>query len=469
MSKSTRASAPDPLELEAEQATRRKLRIDPPHAERPFLRRPLAWTDYVQPSVAASPLAATLPPAAGVWSACVTTDGTAAEPCLISRSANTQPVLRILRCDRDVRTGVRRQRFYPQQWRRLQQPVFERLVRAHGHSLQWIGWERSLPRLYLPASVLTRVVLDLLQLTLRRLEPSDLPEQTMFLRAGSQSSHMQALVLVLEHPRLELSPAVMQYLNAPLAQPAFAVQDPPDAEEVVRVRQLLQPIGGTISASRSREGGTQFRLSIPADDRMTLVRAWLEQVAHHPMPIRTSAQAERSFVVTPSEHDLNVYQSQVKLFVVGRSRPETIGELQSADAKLQALSGSGDLVYRAARGRWLWLSMHSDLPALDSSAGWQSQLISQWNCLVESALLTEQQIGAFHSLARAIVAKMDFVLGRREPPLDVLVAPPPRSRHVRVDRPAVHRLAGPSEQPARVSLGVGATSSIGRRRWRYPI
>lgn len=500
MSNATRASAPGPQQVDAGGRAGRTLRIDPPHRERFALRGPLAWTDYVQPQSATSLAAtslqdatalpdATLPPAASVSVHCTTACSaaavaTAAEPCHVSRSFNAQPVLRRLQCDRDVRTGVRRQRFYPEQWRRLQQPAIERLVKAHGQSLSWIGWERSLPLLYLPAGNLSRVIHDLLQVTLRRTKPAGALDRSMCLRVGSQIGVTRSLVLVLEHPRLELSADLMQYINAPISCSGFARPEPPDADELVRVHSLLKALGGSISASRSRDGGTQFRVSVPADDRMTLIKAWLEQAAHN--TTARGAAARAGYAAPREEHDHApvIYQSQFSLFVIGRRDASSFAELSSIDARLQSMSGSGDFVYRAAHSRWLWLTACRDLPELNESEGWLAQRVQQWNCLVEEPLLTERQTATFHGLARAIVAQFDQLLGRRVPPLDMLAAPPPRSRHLRVDRPAavgpwaVHhslarlsaaRLAAPSQQSAHASLRPTATPSTGQRRWRYPI
>ena len=205
-----------------------------------------------------------------------------------------------------------------------------------------------------------------------------------------------------------------------------------------------------------------------------MVRAWLEQAAQHAVPAGSHAPQSYLTLAEGPRSASPIYQSQIRMFVVGRRHAESLASLSRSDTVLQALSGSGDFVYRAARSRWLWLTTHSELPALEPSEDWQAQLVSCWNCLVQTALLTEQQTAAFHGLSRAIVGKMDQVLGRRVPPLDTLAASPPRTRHVRIDRAAVSMPPRPSQLPprvaasARVSLG-SATPSMRRRRWRYPI
>jgi hypothetical protein len=373
--------------------------------------------------------------------------------------------------DRDHRTGLHRQRFYPEQWRRLQQPVIERLVAAHGQRLRWIGWERSLPKLYLPAAELTRVLLDLLQVTLRQAPASDAGDAEMSLRVAWQVGVTQALVLVLEHPQFELPSAVLQQLSAPTGLRAGSAHELLDAGELVRVRGVLRAIGGTITASRGARGGTQFRLSVPVDDRTTLVRAWLEQAAQGAIPIEACLPSAglTMALAGQAERSRALYQSQVSLYAVGRRQAETLTALSRTDARLQSLASSGDFVYRAARSRWLWLTTHSGLPQLEPHDAWQTQLISRWNCLAQPTLLTEQQTAAFHGLARAIVSQMDQVLGRRVPPLDMLLAPPARPRRLRVDPPAASLSRRPSQRPAHISLGVAATPSMRRRRWRYPI
>ncbi|MGN6545975.1 MAG: hypothetical protein ACTHK7_13055 [Aureliella sp.] len=475
MSNPTRAGAPETGGAPAG----RMLRFDRAHRGRRQPGEPLTWTAYVQPHSADLSLAATLPPAVSALAQCVSAycaapDGAAADPCYVSRSVSPQPVLQTLQRDRDVPTGVRRQRFYPEQWRRLQQPAIERLLKAHGQSLQWIGWERSLPQLYLPVGHLTRVILDLLHMALRMTEPAGALAQPMRLRVGSQIGAARAVVLVLEHPRLELSPQLMQYASAPVLHRSAVAPAPRDAEELARVRTLLGAIGGSLTASRSRNGGTEFRVSLPADDRMTLVKSWLERAAHEAIASGPVANEEREALAAEQAQAPIVYQAQLSLFILGRRQAETIAELDRADARLQSRAGSGDFVYRAARGRWLWLSMYGDLPELGEGEACQSQRISRWSFLAGATLLSEQQSVALHSLARAVVSKMDSVLGPRVPPLDVLTAPPSRLRHLRVDRPSAagrlpHHRGGAARQSARPSLHAGSTPSTGQRRWRYPI
>lgn len=475
MSNPTQAGAPDTGGAPAG----RMLRFDRAHRGRREPGEPLTWTAYVQPHGADLSLAATLPPAVSALAQCVSAycaapDGAAAEPYYVSRSVSPQPVLQTLQRDRDVPSGVRRQRFYPEQWRRLQQPAIERLLKAHGQSLQWIGWERSLPQLYLPAGHVTRAIFDLLQLALRKTEPAGALERSMSLRVGSQIGAARALVLVLEHPRLELSPQLLQYASAPLLNRAAVAPAPRDGEELARVRTLLRAIGGSLTASRSRDGGTEFRVSLPADDRMTLVKSWLERAAHEAIASGPSADEESATLEAQQAQAPVVYQAQLSLFILGRRDAETITELNRDDARLQSRAGSGDFVYRAARSRWLWLSMYGDLPELGEREAWQSQRISRWSFLTGATLRSEQQSVALQSLARAVVSKMDSVLGRRVPPLDVLTAPPSRSRHLRVDRPSAagrlpHHRAGAARQSARASLHAGSTPSTVQRRWRYPI
>ncbi len=54
-----------------------------------------------------------------------------------------------------------RRRFYPLQWLRGIQPLLNSLAIQHGVNLAWLGWDRSLPRLYLDANHLSRAVLNL--------------------------------------------------------------------------------------------------------------------------------------------------------------------------------------------------------------------------------------------------------------------------------------------------------------------
>lgn len=457
-------------------------RVDTSHASgTPTV--PLCWTEYVQ-AFAASPTRVDNPtrvatPIAGPATVATRSNtivsprtnrlsrgsfvkaaDTAAE--LPGGSRIKTDVSPAVPCDRALQTGMHRQRFYPEQWRRQQQKAIERLVAAHGERIQWVGWDRSLPQLYIPAGQLTRVMLDLIRYSLREAGSARAGELSLCLRVGWQSGVTQALVVVFEHPQLELPADLQAYINAPLLPWPRPVPAPANAKEFMLVRAMLKELGASITASRAKGGGTQFRIAVPVDDRTTLVRAWLERTAHAIQSTGSQALGIRS----PQPR---FWQARVKLFAVGRANSETVEALNEADALLQGKASVGDFVYRAARGRWLWLTTHSELPTFDSPAQWRSQLFRSWDCMVETTLIGEQHTAAFHGLARSIVAAMDTALGGRVPPLDSLSVSTPKSGRLRFDQGSAPVLRRSAQRSARVSLGESTALPLGTRRWRYPI
>ncbi|MCA9160701.1 MAG: hypothetical protein KDA72_20360, partial [Planctomycetales bacterium] len=64
-----------------------------------------------------------------------------------------------------------RRRFYPIQWLRGIQPLLNSLAIQHGVKLAWVGWDRSLPRLYLDANHLSRAVLNLVSNAIQASRP----------------------------------------------------------------------------------------------------------------------------------------------------------------------------------------------------------------------------------------------------------------------------------------------------------
>lgn len=360
--------------------------------------------------------------------------------------------------------SARRRRFYPAQWRRVAAPTISRLVEAHGESLEWIGWDRSLPRLYLSVEQLTRAVVDLLQAILDKTDhsrggrsaesASSAPAGpgTIRMRATWQSGATQALVIAIEHPHLPPSRSLVAATNGPLSD-SFANFDCASHEDLVRVRSAVDALGGSLEARPAHTGGTVFRLSVPVDDCSALVRAWLDQISRS-----GSLAARRS------------------LFIIGRRQRETLEQLDAVDARLQQLAGRGALVYRAARGRWLWLTTVDSLPGELVSDAWHQQLVGRWSPAnserqFHTSGAQRQTTVATADLVRAILARMDFVLGRRVPPLDSLDAPRARSAQRRIDRGVA---STPLDRARRPLPHLARKTSVEAplahaRRWRYPI
>ena len=171
-------------------------------------------------------------------------------------------------------------------------------------------------------------------------------------------------------------------------------------------------------------------------------------------------------------------------------QPEGLAALNASDARMHALASNGEMIYRAARGRWLWLTSAGPLPAALLGDAWQTQLVGRWNCPPAAAAYGDTNRTAAHqgaaeyvardsaarlSVARAIATRMETVLGRRVPPIDNLDLVSTRSRRLRVDRAAelnsAHNLARPMPAAAVGHLNAKppAPALAKQQRWRYPI
>lgn len=429
----------------------KNVRPDTPHLATPAPLGLLSWTAYVPTPEQCSWL--------DVLRASQTARGIA-KPAQRPITTSEQPPTARSASARgsDTPLGVHRQRFYPDQWRRAVQPRLDNLLKQHDQQLQWIGWDRSLPRLYLSVDHLNRTLLDLVQGVVQRVVPRGKRDAAMSLRVAWQSGATQSLVMVLEHPQLELSPLAIAAINAPLELlTSNSEHGPPESsQEFLRVRRLVASLGGSLSASECRGGGSLFRISLPIDERLTLVRAWLEQ----------ASRAYKSSMPTVAT---TIETMPVSLFIVGRRQMESISALNAADARLQSLAGSADFVYRVGRGRWLWLTSNADLPGFVKSQAWQSQLVRRWRCQARSGRPGEQESAARIGVAQAIAADINRLMGQRVPPLDLLTSSGARARRVRIDATKAVDAVRPRDRSRHVSAAALSSELNRQRRWRYPI
>lgn len=167
---------------------------------------------------------------------------------------------------------------------------------------------------------------------------------------------------------------------------------------------------------------------------------------------------------------------RLSLYAVGRHSAESSSSLNAADIRLQSLASQQDLVYRAARSRWLWLTLYEELPAFIQRNEWQSQLVCSWNCPVSALFSPDSKIARPTALSVAIVSNMERILGNRVPPLDALPSMQTHTRRLRVDRPPTN-IDGQTKRPIHAShfqlrpkpaVADSATPANGAR-WRYPI
>lgn len=483
MSINTRVSAPVHSYSEAEfrsqclawnESPSKYHRTDAAHPDGSATRPETSWTICVTPALTISQGQLPSPDLSAAHSHILSTDRASqpARPMQGVPHVRFAPVGLRLAGNAVVRQRTRRVRFYPAQWQRAAQPTIDRLLRADGQQLQWVGWDRSLPRLYLSADQLTRVVLDLLSMILRNTGDNRSRSQPMSMRVSWQTGGAQALVLDFDHPGLAPSKEMMPPAGrAPFIQNDTNAMDRQGQAELARIATLARELGGSLMVSLGQASGTLFRLSLPVDDRVSLVQSWLAQLDESLSSV-SSAPDQRQTAPATSR--------QIHLFAIGRKSAERRAALAAVDARLHGLAASSSskntssMVYRVANSRWLWLTTASQLPEELQSAAWQSHLIDRWYHATGIDSSSALQAAARLSVARAIAARMDLAIGIRVPPTDSLKLVPTRSHRLRIDRvaqrPAPRAVAGQtSEMLGAQHTARSAASQARQRRWRYPI
>lgn len=352
-----------------------------------------------------------------------------------------------------------RQRFFPAQWRRQAGAQLEKRAEQHGLSIQWLGWQRSLPRLYLPASLLTATLVDAVDRMgglVNDVDSSRKSDVPLRLSTGWRVGTQQCFELKLYHPQAELEATAVASANAsglnslPLAEGPLA-----------RIQRHAWQLGGRLSASLPTGGGTELRLELPVDHPDSMVPAWLAgqlQRRWKPARVRTMPAAV------------------INLFVIGRRRAETSHRLQAADVRLQSLSRDCDLVVRAGYGRWLWLTAAHDLPGFVKDDAWMFAHLHAWRYEARRPEVNDARCGqalAAERLAGDIARAMQRAIGMHVPPLDRLTIAEPTvvpqavrvstSQQRRVDSPRF-----PASQP-HVPSALPKRETASPARWRYPI
>jgi nitrogen-specific signal transduction histidine kinase len=307
--------------------------------------------------------------------------------------------------------GTMRKRFYPHQLRGVVEPVVNELANQRNVELDWVGWDRSLPRLYLDPNQLGRILLNLISNAIAASPRGS----RLSLRIAWQTNVTQRLVIAVEDEGRGLSASLLRFVNS-----AQAVQAPADAGIGLKtVKSLIGAIGGAISAQVGQLGGTLFRVTVPVDNRLSLVRGWL---------IQQSQAAERGAKTTLNNIQLHLLRSAGL-------------ETTVVDQWLQQSAAPEDFVYRVSEDRWLWLSIGSQAGSVGGqtsggataalnkySALVQAQqgqlnchLAAEWlNIELQSLHSTSNQRNLLPHLATAIADKFAALAGNRIPPINEL-------------------------------------------------
>ncbi|MEM7479131.1 MAG: sensor histidine kinase [Planctomycetota bacterium] len=221
-----------------------------------------------------------------------------------------------------------RKRFYPQQWQALMQPLLNSIAKDHNVRLLWIGWERSLPRMYLDVNHLSRAVLNLVT---NAIQASSAGGQIV-LRIQHQAKNNSRIEIQVEDRGRGLPEELLQLVNSSGAmRSATKGQMASPGIGLSTSRALVASLGGSLSAKNVSPQGTKFSLTIPVDDLRVGIRSWILR------------QSERQAGGVCAAYGIRI-------------GPQV--NAQQIDQKLQLLSSSREMAYRIGSDRWLYFSTH---------------------------------------------------------------------------------------------------------------
>lgn len=226
---------------------------------------------------------------------------------------------------------VIRNRFYPLQLLELIRPLMNSVADSHRVTLEWIGWDRSLPRLYLDPNQLSRILLNLIT---NAIEASQTGDKVTIRASWKQGAAPKFSISIEDHgPGLDRSRR--EAINA---QSAGHLDSSLPGIGLRVAKSLVHAQGGSISVRPDPRLGTRIQIELPIDDPATLIRSWL---------LTNAASASSSSTRT---RDLRVTVHALR--VRGLSS-------RFVDTYLQRTAGPSDLVIRVAKHRWLWICLTS--------------------------------------------------------------------------------------------------------------
>jgi signal transduction histidine kinase len=230
---------------------------------------------------------------------------------------------------RERRNGGVRRRFYPHQWRNSVEPLLQDIAQRHTVKLNWVGWDRSLPKLYLDSNRLSRIVLNLVT---NAMEASHIDGEVT-IRVGWQVDTTPSLTLSIEDTGIGLDQQLIQEINStesPTAPSNFTHGLRRPGLGLRTAKLLARSMGVSLTATIGTTGGSLLRLTLPVDNPPLLIRNWLNA-----QPLMNEANP-----CTVTMH--SIVASQTAAF---------------ADQQLQQAASSDEFVYRVSIDRWLWLSV----------------------------------------------------------------------------------------------------------------
>ncbi len=327
-------------------------------------------------------------------------------------------------------TAPVRYRFYPAQLRGLVSVELAKTVAARGQRLEWSGWDRSLPRLYLGVEPLVRLMIEAVDGIARQLATQEVLGSRIRMRANWRAAEL-VFTVALEADQWQCDPKFRGALNARWFRQSS------QSHLWQRLARQCDLVGGWLSVASLPGGGAALLINLPIDQPRALMHSWLtKQLTHaREVPQGTAAKA------------------RVSLYAIGRSDMATLEQNQAANARLQSLARAGDYIYRISHGRWAMLTTHAALPDFLRTSAWQTQLMDRWQTSVD--------VPGMLDLITRIEQRMLQLIGTQVPSLDLrtqhvsrgpITASRPNTRVDHADAPVKSNHLAP--QPA---------------KWRYPI
>ncbi|MEZ6134425.1 MAG: ATP-binding protein [Pirellulaceae bacterium] len=302
-----------------------------------------------------------------------------------------------------------RRRFYPHQWRTAVEPQFQKIAEQNSLTLSWLGWDRSLPRLYLDGNILTQIVEELISYASHAFDSVS----EIRIRAAWQVGLTKRLMLTIEDDATGIDTDRLRQINTSrMSRKSQSELGPESDQGLIKACRLAELLGGHLSAQVGHSGGTQYFLALPVDDVQSLVHRWL--VNCNGPTVRDRADKAR-----------------VTVFEVCTSHINT----QVADRQLQHAASPEDFVYRLDANRWAWLSYwdsdhrEARLPTIiERLVRVAKELDGNASCA--ASLQSTIDIGSTRVLSSLPVIvellreQVDKLLGGRVPAVDAFPIPP---------------------------------------------
>ncbi len=348
-----------------------------------------------------------------------------------------------------------RSRFYPHQWQVTLRPLLDSIAAQRRVRLSWVGWDRSLPRLYLDANHLSRAVLNLVTNAIEASQPG----QHVCIRVAWQTNVTQRLVIAIEDQATGLDVRLLRRINSTAPWPTNSGGE--SAGIGLRTaKALVQGMGGALSAQRAADRGTLIRMTLPVDNHQSLIRSWL---------LHNVSQADPASL------------REAQTIQVHAIRCAGI-DTELVDSQLQQAASPREFVYRVGRDRWLWIALVRSRKADNQETALQATLRRlrdmgrqrvQASCMEQLVYSVRGlSLGRLHSasdqrcrlpnLTRTIAERIGELVGHRVLPVDeldsrsqaIIIRSPDRGiRRIRQDQPQSRRPhIGHSRGPAETSL-----------------